>query len=49
MPGDLRLLPAAINREFNQAFKTISVDDLEELKALVFLIQAIHTRSIGRL
>jgi hypothetical protein len=34
-----------INREFNQAFKAVSKDVLDDLKALVFLIQAIQGRS----
>jgi hypothetical protein len=40
---------AEINREFNQAFKTVSEEALNELKALVFLITAIQTRSRGQL
>jgi hypothetical protein len=34
-----------INREFNEAFKTLSPGALTDLKALVFLFQAIESRS----
>lgn len=34
-----------INRDFNQAFNTVSEDALTDLKALVFLFQAIESRS----
>ena len=34
-----------INQKFNQAFKTVSEDALTDLKALVFLLQAIEGRS----